>query len=85
MRLVAGVSYDDPDQLYGAALTATFNKVKRASATNRQSYTNTGSDITESTTEYMRVPGYGLVDLTAYYRITKNVNVSGGLYNITDR
>lgn len=85
MRLVAGVSYDDPGELYGAALTATFNKGKRASATNRQSYNNSGSAITDSTTEYMRVPGYGLVDLTAYYRITKNVKVSGGLYNITDR
>ncbi len=82
MRLVAGVSYDDPGELYGAALTATFNKGKRASATNRQSYNNSGSAITDSTTEYMRVPGYGLVDLTAYYRITKNVKVSGGLYNI---
>lgn len=85
MRLVAGVSYDDPGELYGAVLTATFNKGKRASATNRQSYNNSGSAITDSTPEYMRGPGYVLVDLTDYYRITKNVKVSGGLYNITDR
>lgn len=36
-------------------------------------------------TPFMRVPGYGLVDLTAYYRITKNVRVNGGIYNLTDR
>ncbi|MGL9736059.1 MAG: hypothetical protein ACR5LF_12040 [Symbiopectobacterium sp.] len=31
------------------------------------------------------MPGYGLVDLTAYYRITKNVRVNGGIYNLTNR
>ncbi|WP_279026115.1 TonB-dependent receptor domain-containing protein [Gibbsiella quercinecans] len=85
MRAIVGVAYDDPSQVYGAALTATFNKGKRATATNRESYNNTGTAITDSTTEYMKVPGYGLLDFTAYYRVTKNVKVSGGVYNITDR
>lgn len=33
----------------------------------------------------MRVPGYAIVDLTAYYTITKNISVNMGIYNITDR
>nr|WP_223881576.1 TonB-dependent hemoglobin/transferrin/lactoferrin family receptor [Affinibrenneria salicis] len=86
MKAIVGVAYDDPSQLYGAALTATFNKGKQATSTDtRKSYNNSGSDVAESTTEYMRVPGYGVVDLTAYYRLSKNVKISGGVYNLTDR
>ncbi len=33
----------------------------------------------------MRVPGYGLVDLTAYWRVLPTVRLSGGVYNLTDR
>ncbi len=33
----------------------------------------------------MRIPGYGMVDLTAYYRVNKNVKINGGVYNLTDR
>lgn len=85
MKAIVGVAYDDPGQLYGAALTATFNKGKRSTATSRNSYQNSGSAITDSTTTYMNVPGYGVVDLTAYYRVSKNVKISGGVYNLTDR
>ena len=85
MKAVLGVAYDDPGQLYGAALTATFNKGKRSSANGRASYQNSGSAITDSTTTYMNVPGYGVVDLSAYYRVNKNVKITGGIYNLTDR
>ncbi|TKI05189.1 TonB-dependent receptor domain-containing protein [Martelella alba] len=85
MKAVVGVAWDDPSQRYGAALTATFVKGKRADATSRESYTNTGSAITDSATQYMRVPGYGLLDMTAYWRVAPHVKLSGGIYNITDR
>ncbi|RLM27608.1 TonB-dependent receptor [Brenneria alni] len=85
MKAVVGIAYDDPDQRYGAALTSTFQKGRQAEDTNRQSYNNTGTAITDSTVEYMRVPGYGLIDLTAYWRVLPNVKLSGGVYNITDR
>jgi len=85
MKFVAGVAWDDPSGVYGTALTATFVKGKKAEATNRQSYTNSGTPITGSTTEYMNVPGYGMVDATAYWKVAKNVKLSGGVYNITDR
>lgn len=85
MKFVAGVAWDAPSGIYGTALTATFVKGKKAEATNRQSYTNAGTPITGSTTEYMNVPGYGMVDATAYWKVAKNVKLSGGVYNITDR
>ncbi|ATA25596.1 TonB-dependent receptor [Brenneria goodwinii] len=84
MKAIVGVAYDDPSQIYGAALTATFNKGKQASDTSGRK-ANTNGAVASSSTEYMRVPGYGVVDLTAYYRISKNVKLSGGVYNVTDR
>ncbi|WP_312664272.1 TonB-dependent receptor domain-containing protein [Pantoea sp. CTOTU49201] len=85
LKAIVGLAWDDKARGYGAALTATFVKGKQATATNRESYTNTGTAITDSTSEYMRVPGYGMVDATAYWQATKNVKLSGGIYNITDR
>lgn len=85
LKAIVGLAWDDKVRGYGAALTATFVKGKQATATNRESYNNTGTAITDSTAEYMRVPGYGMVDATAYWQATKNVKLSGGIYNITDR
>ena len=85
MKAIVGLAWDDAARGYGAAVTATFVKGKQASATNRNSYANNGSSLTDSTTDYMRVPGYGMVDMTAYWRVTPQVRLSGGLYNITDR
>lgn len=85
MKAIVGLGWDDEARGYGAAVTATFVKGKRATATNRNSYANSGSSLTDSSTDYMRVPGYGMVDMTAYWRVTPQVRLSGGLYNITDR
>ncbi|VTN11224.1 Outer membrane receptor for ferrienterochelin and colicins [Raoultella terrigena] len=85
MKAIVGGRLGRPAKVYGTALTATFVKGKRASTTNRESYTNTGSAITDSTSEYMRVPGYGMLDWTAYWQVAKNVRLNGGVYNITDR
>jgi len=85
MKAIVGVAWDDPAKRYGAAVTATFVKGKRATDTNRESYSNSGTALTDSSSEYMRVPGYGMVDMTAYWQVAKNVKVSGGIYNLTDR
>lgn len=85
MKAIVGLAWDDVDRGYGAAVTATFVKGKKATATNRESFANAGNAITDSSTDYMRVPGYGMVDMTAYWNVTKNVKLSGGLYNLTDR
>lgn len=85
MKAIVGVAWDDPAKRYGAAVTATFVKGKRATDTNRESYSNSGSALTEASSEYMRVPGYGMVDMTAYWQVAKNVKINGGIYNLTDR
>ncbi|HBK4766927.1 TPA: TonB-dependent receptor [Serratia liquefaciens] len=86
MKAIVGVAWDDPAKRYGAAVTATFVKGKQATATNRESYNNaSGSTLTDATTEYLRVPGYGLVEMSAYWQVARNVKLSGGVYNITDR
>ena len=85
LKAIVGLAWDDAQRGYGAAVTATFVKGKRATETNRESYKNTGTAITDSTSEYMRVPGYGMVDATAYWQVAKNVRLSGGVYNLTDR
>jgi len=86
MKAIVGVAWDDPAKRYGAAVTATFVKGKQATATNRESYNNaSGGTLTDSTAEYLRVPGYGLVDMSAYWQVARNVKLSGGVYNITDR
>lgn len=85
LKAIAGIAWDAPSGVYGTALTATFVKGKKTEATNRQSYSNNGTPITGATTDYMRVPGYGMVDATAYWQVAKNVKINGGVYNITDR
>jgi len=32
-----------------------------------------------------KTPGFGIVDLSGYYKVTQDVTVSGGLYNLTDK
>lgn len=85
MKAVVGMAWDDPNKQYGTALTATFVKGKRADATTRESYRNSGTPLAKSNDRYMRVPGYGLLDWTAYWQVAKNVKLNGGIYNITDR
>nr|WP_240775750.1 TonB-dependent receptor [Nissabacter sp. SGAir0207] len=85
MKAILGLSWDAPDRAWGGAVTTTLVKGKRAVATSRQSYANTGTAITDSNTTYQRIPGYALVDLTAYWQVASNVKLSGGIYNLTDR
>ncbi|MGA4368237.1 TonB-dependent receptor domain-containing protein [Pantoea ananatis] len=85
LKAILGLAWDDRQHGYGAALTATFVKGKQATATSRESYSNTGTTLADSTSEYRRVPGYGMVDATAYWQVAKNVRLSGGIYNLTNR
>ncbi|MGL9751940.1 MAG: TonB-dependent receptor domain-containing protein [Symbiopectobacterium sp.] len=84
-KAVVGLAYDDPSNTYGAALITTFTKGKTADYAAGRKRVGNGNVLGSENYTFMRVPGYGLVDLTAYYRITKNVRVNGGIYNLTDR
>ncbi|OON38631.1 TonB-dependent receptor [Izhakiella australiensis] len=85
MKAVVGLAWDDPAKRYGAAITATFVKGKRAIDSNREAYNNSGAALANGSKEYDRVPGYGLVDLSAWWRVADHVKLSGGIYNLTDR
>ncbi|WP_081299640.1 TonB-dependent receptor domain-containing protein [Gilliamella sp. wkB112] len=85
MKATIGLAWDDPNKLYGVSLMSTFQKGKKAESTNRESYDNKGNPITNSDNEYFRIAGHGIVDLTGYVNFTKNIKLSGGIYNLTDQ
>ncbi len=70
---------------WGVNMTGTFVAGKQAQATNRESYTNAGTDIADSSIEQFRVPGYALFDLSGYWQINKNARLNVGIYNLTDK
>jgi hemoglobin/transferrin/lactoferrin receptor protein len=85
-KAIIGVGYDAPEKAWGLNLTGVFVKGKQAVATNRQSFTNNpGATLTDSTTEQFRVPGFARFDLSAYWRLTKNMRLAGGIYNLGDK
>ncbi|MEQ4531507.1 MAG: TonB-dependent receptor [Mixta sp.] len=85
MKGIVGLAWNAPNHLYGGAVTATFVKGKRAEASSRESYSNNGTAINSANDEYLRIPGYGMVDMTAWWQVTRNLKLSGGIYNLTDR
>ncbi|OCF95299.1 TonB-dependent receptor domain-containing protein [Gilliamella apicola] len=85
MKSTIGLAWDDPNKFYGVAITATFQKGKKAEATSRETYGNDGKPIDKSKDDYFRIAGHGIVDLTGYINITKNVKLNGGIYNLTDQ
>ncbi|MCX8602230.1 MULTISPECIES: TonB-dependent receptor domain-containing protein [unclassified Gilliamella] len=85
LKSTIGLAWDDPNKLYGVAVTATFQKGKKTESTTRETHSNDGTPIKDSTDEYFRIAGHGTVDLTGYVNITKNVKLSGGIYNLTDQ
>ena len=85
MKSTIGLAWDDPNKFYGVAITATFQKGKKTEATSRESYGNDGKPIAKSKDDYFRIAGHGIVDLTGYINITKNVKLNGGIYNLTDQ
>lgn len=92
MKGILSIGWDDPSEKYGVNVTATFVKGKQAEDTYRQSYKNTSkesfakeSEKAKNKKEYMRIPGYTTIDLSAYYSVTKNVEIYAGIYNVTNR
>ena len=85
IKSIIGLAWDDPNKFYGVAITATFQKGKKTEATSRESYGNDGKPIAKSKDDYFRIAGHGIVDLTGYINITKNVKLNGGIYNLTDQ
>lgn len=85
-KAIIGVGYDAPEKRWGINLTGTFVRGKQAEATNRQSFSNDpGATLTDSAVTYYRIPGYARFDLSGYWRVGRNVRLTAGIYNLTDK
>ncbi|WP_241660726.1 TonB-dependent receptor domain-containing protein [Variovorax guangxiensis] len=85
-KAIFGVGYDAPEKAWGLNLTGVFVKSKQAVATNRQAFSNDpGAMLADATVEQFRVPGFARFDLSAYWRVTQNVRLAGGIYNLADK
>ena len=73
---VFGLGYEQVD--YGTQLSWTLVKRK-----NRVD--DTRFFAPDGTSSRFRTPGYGVLDLTGFYKITDDITVNGGLYNLTDK
>lgn len=71
-----GLGYEQAD--YGTQLSWTLVKRK-----NRVD--DTKFFAPDGSSSRFRTPGYGVLDLTGFYRISDDLTVNGGLYNLTDK
>ncbi|RYF70836.1 MAG: TonB-dependent receptor, partial [Comamonadaceae bacterium] len=85
-KAIVGVGYDAPEKAWGLNLTGTFVRGKQAEATNRQSFQNNpGNVLADSTVTYYRVPGYARFDLSGYWRVSRHMRLTAGIYNLADK
>ena len=68
MKAIVGVAGRSGETLRHR-LTATFVKGNRRPPPPKAS--NSGSAITDASSDDMRVPGYGMLDWTAYWQVAK--------------
>ncbi|QXH57660.1 TonB-dependent receptor [Pseudomonas maumuensis] len=73
---VFGLGYEQVD--YGTQLSWTL--VKRKNRVDDTTFFAPDGSSSE-----FRTPGYGVLDLTGFYRITDDLTINGGLYNLTDK
>lgn len=73
---VFGLGYDQ--EQFGTLLSWTLVKKK-----NRVDDSNFNSP--DGVSSQFKTPGFGILDLSGYYKVTDDVTVSGGLYNLTDK
>nr|WP_180203175.1 TonB-dependent receptor [Pseudomonas sp. SbOxS1]NYU02818.1 TonB-dependent hemoglobin/transferrin/lactoferrin family receptor [Pseudomonas sp. SbOxS1] len=73
---VFGLGYDQ-DQ-YGALLSWTLVKHKTR-------VDSTSFNTPDGTSTQFKTPGYGVLDLAGFYKVTDDLTVNAGLYNLTDK
>ncbi|MGI9277508.1 MAG: TonB-dependent hemoglobin/transferrin/lactoferrin family receptor [Endozoicomonas sp.] len=82
LKAVLGLGYDAPTDMWGSELMWTLVAAKKSSDI---SNVDSGTNPDEPGGEQFATPGYGLVDLTAYYKPHKDVTINAGIFNITDK
>jgi hemoglobin/transferrin/lactoferrin receptor protein len=73
---VFGLGYDQDN--YGALLNWTL--VKRKTRVDSTSF-----KTPDGTSTQFKTPGYGVLDLAGFYKVTDDVTVNAGLYNLTNK
>lgn len=73
---VFGLGYDQ--DTYGALLNWTL--VKRKTRVDSTSF-----NTPDGTSTQFKTPGYGVLDLAGFYKVTDDVTVNAGLYNLTNK
>ncbi|NUU34978.1 TonB-dependent receptor [Pseudomonas sp. C2B4] len=73
---VFGLGYDQDK--YGALLSWTL--VKRKTRVDSTSF-----NTPDGTSTQFKTPGYGVLDLAGFYKVTDEVTVNAGLYNLTNK
>ncbi|MGF6590597.1 TonB-dependent receptor [Pseudomonas sp. 2835] len=76
LTAVMGLGYEQ--EQYGALLSWTL--VKR-----KDRVDDTTFFAPDGTSKQFRTPGYGVLDLTGFYKVTDDITVNAGLYNLTDK
>jgi len=75
LKGVFGLGYEQ--QQYGGLLSWTL--VKRQNRVDSSAFKSPdGSGV-------FKTPGFGILDLAGYYKVTDDVTVNAGLYNLTDK
>ncbi|OEC33318.1 hemoglobin/transferrin/lactoferrin receptor protein [Pseudomonas cuatrocienegasensis] len=73
---VFGLGYEQ--ERYGSQLSWTLVK--------RKTRVDDSKTLTvDGTTSGYRTPGFGIIDLTGYYKLTDDLTLNAGLYNLTDK
>ena len=78
LKGVFGLGYDQDN--YGALVSWTLVK-KQNRVDSATFFTPTGIKANGP----FKTPGFGIVDLTGFYKVTNDLTVNGGLYNLTDK
>ena len=81
LTAVIGLGYDAPGDDWGTEAMWTLVSAKKRSDISNMGDVSMGGD----TEDKFATPGYGIVDLTAYYKPYKDITINAGIFNITDK
>ncbi|AMO58623.1 hypothetical protein GZ77_18040 [Endozoicomonas montiporae] len=82
LKAFVGLGYDAPYQDWGGDLSLTLVSRKK---TRDISNTDSEGSMDDHGGRQFATPGYGLVDLTAYYKPHQDITLSAGIFNIGDK
>lgn len=82
LKAYFGLGYDAPTEDWGSELSLSLTAEKKRSDI---SNADSSSNMSELGGEQFATAGYGLVDLTAYYKPHQDVTINAGIFNIGDK